>query len=139
MLSLFRDCGLVLLGGAIGFFFSIIQWRLTLKDAEKNRKREKLEILIAQLSRYSEQVRQVVHKRNNNLYYPEVGPDPSPEIRALAALYAPEIQERFNAICKLYSETVEHIVSPTPDRFAPIDQKIFALQAELKAKILTLT
>jgi hypothetical protein len=139
LFSLLKDLALVIVGAAIGFFFSMVQWRYAMKDAEKNRNREKLETLVAQLSRFSELVRQVIHRRSNHLYYPEVGPDPRPEIHTLAAIYAPEIRERFNDICALYGETVERIANPAPDRFEPIYARIRELQSELKEKVLKLS
>lgn len=135
-----KDMMLLVIGGVIGFFFSYTQWKLSLNHADREQRREKLEELDQLLSQYGEFVRYVIHRRNMpDLFYPDVGPNPIPQIITLKNAYAPEIASQVDEVRKLYSSTVEKILSPSVTAFDPIQVKLAEAQKLVRIKINTLS
>jgi hypothetical protein len=136
LLPIAKDIVLLVVGALLGFFFSYRQWKLSLAQAEKERRREKLELMHVLLNRYAELVRYTIHKRNQpGLDYPEVGPNPMPEIEMLKNLYVPEVASAINELRNLFSNTVESQLSPPAAAFNPINAKIRDIQQVIRSKI----
>lgn len=127
---------LLVAGAILGFGASYLQWRLTLARADMDRKREKLELLHEQLNRWADMVRYTIHKRlHPGLYYPDPGRDPSPQIRTLMRLYAPEFRVNLATLLEAYGATVEKQLLPSVAVFDPILKGVSELQNHIRSKL----
>jgi hypothetical protein len=130
-----HDILLALVAGAIGFFSSYAQWKLGLKQQQKEETRKQIKRLIFLLGSYSNWVSDFVNKRNpENFYTGEAGENPMPEIVWLKDLHAPEIDPQVAKMKETFSVNFP-LVMIEPKNMQPIHDAVNTAKGILKTKL----
>jgi hypothetical protein len=133
-----HDVLLAFVGGIIGFFSSYAQWKVSLKQQQREETRKQIERLICLVEKYNNYVSVFVNKRNHEqMYFGELEENPMPEILFLKDRYAPEITPLIDKIREIFRQNLP-LVMIAPESVEPIHNSIPQIKEILLKKLQTI-